>query len=128
MRIFLFDKFLIRHIAFLYLEIKSSIFLKLTIKGKFKFFKRLYVRFLINYIESIKYYISKKKIDTIDNLIDNKNLKLEEHGIEFLKKVDINKFDFLIYNLERENNSGTTINKIDFYKAEQFAKKMISIN
>ncbi len=123
MRVFLIDKFLIRHIAFLYLEIKSSIFLKLPIKGKFKIFKRLYVRFLINYIESVKYYLSKKKIDTKDNLIDNKNLKLEEHGIEFLKKVDINKFDFLNYNLERKINSATTINKINFHKAKIFAKK-----
>ena len=45
--------------GFIYLELKSSLLLKLPTKGKFKLLKRLYIRLLINYLESFKYYISK---------------------------------------------------------------------
>ena len=122
MRIFLLDKFFIRHVGFIYLELKSSLLLKLPTKGKFKLLKRLYVRLLINYLESFKYYISKDTFKIDQNLIKEKNFQLEKHGIQFLKNIDINKFDFLTYNTDRNPKTATTQNIIDINKAELFAK------
>tara|TARA_B110000977_G_C10833103_1_gene398893 strand:+ start:439 stop:648 length:210 start_codon:yes stop_codon:yes gene_type:complete len=53
MRVYLIDKFLIRHSSFLYLEIKHALFHKPPARGNFKLLKRLYVRFVVNYIESL---------------------------------------------------------------------------
>ena len=122
MRIFLLDKFFIRHVGFIYLELKSSLLLKLPTKGKFKLLKRLYVRLLINYLESFKYYISKDTFKIDQNLIKEKNFQIEKHGIQFLKNIDINKFDFLKYNTDRNPKTATTQNIIDINKAELFAK------
>lgn len=122
MRIFLIDKFLIRHLGFFYLEIKSALFLKLPTRGNFKLLKRLYVRLVVNYIESLKYYLfyySKKKDE---NLHLDKDYNLESHGIEFLENQNINLFDFLNYNEDRDKNTITTQNEINFKKAELHAR------
>ena len=72
MRIFLFDKFLIRHLAFLYLEIKSAIFTNYS--GKNKFLKIIYLRLIVNYIESFNFYL--KKLFKKKNKINIYNKKL----------------------------------------------------
>ena len=123
MRIFLFDKFLIRHLVFFYTEIKSAIFSKKVVRGNFKFFKILYVRFLINYIESFNYYYNSfftnnKKINS-----ENNNLLIQKDGIQFLENVDINSLDFIVYNNQNVENNAVSINKINFNKGEIFCRK-----
>jgi hypothetical protein len=122
MRIFLIDKFLIRHLGFLYLEIKSALFVKYSVKGNFKFFKKLYVRYFVNYLESFKYYIFYKTKTNDQDLYLDQNYKLNTHGIEFLTKQNINLFNFLNYNKEVGPKKATTENKIDYIKAELYAR------
>lgn len=122
MKVFLFDKPLIRHLAFFYAEIKSAILTKHVVIGNFKFFKILYVRFLVNYIESFNYYFSyfftndKKKSK-------NDVLEIQKNGIQLLENVNIKTLDFIIYNNQKKENSAVTQNEIDFNKGKIFCQK-----
>lgn len=122
MRVYLIDKFLIRHLGFLYLEIKHALFHKPPARGNFKLLKRLYVRFVVNYIESIKYYLFNYSKNKNENLHLDKNYNLENHGIEFLKNQNINLIDFLNYNQNKNLNTIITQNEINYKKAELFAR------
>ena len=124
MRIFLFDKFLIRHLAFLYLEIKSAIFTNYSVVGKNKFLKIIYLRLIVNYIESFNFYLKKlfKKKNKIN--IYNKNYTIQDHGIQFLEKVNIKSLNFIKFNDRKKSSDISIHNEIDFINAEKFAKKV----
>jgi len=85
MNIYKIDKFLIRHFGFFYFEIKRAIIDKQPTRGSFKILKRLYVRLVVNYIETINYYLFNYSKYKNKNLNLDKNYNLETHGIEFLK-------------------------------------------
>lgn len=123
MRIFWVDKFLIRHFVFFYTEIKSAILKKQVVSGNFKFFKILYVRFLINYIESFNYYMSKFFTDNKKTNSENSTLQIQRDGIQFLENLNINSLDFIVYNDQKIENTAVTTNEIDFNKGELFCKK-----
>ena len=123
MRVYKLNKPFIRHLAFFYLEFKSALFTKYLVKGKFKFFKRLYVRIFINYFESFKYYLSKitnKKKELSKNL----NYNINKNGIEFLENINVENINFVEIETKRDNNQITTQNKINFYEGEKFARHM----
>ena len=120
-RTFKLDKPIIRHFSFLYLELKSAIFRKDPAVGKFKFFKKLFVRYLIPYYESFKYYLFyKKKNFELENH-SCKSLNLKEHGFEFLKPVNISKLNFIKYS-PSINNKFISHNEIHYEEAESFAR------
>ena len=122
MNIYNIDKFLIRHFVFFYFEIKRAIIDKQPTRGSFKILKRLYVRLVVNYIETINYYLFNYSKYKNKNLNLDKNYNLEIHGIEFLKNQNINLIDFIIYNHNKNSNTIITTNKINYKKAELFAK------
>ena len=124
MRIFFFDKLFIRHLAFLYLEIKSAILTNYSVVGKNKFLKRIYLRIIVNYIESFNFYFEKffKKKDKIDIL--DKNYTIKDHGIQFLEKVNIKSLNFIKFNYRNKSSDISIHNEIDFINAEKFARKV----
>ncbi len=124
MLIYKFNKPFLRHIMFFYLELKSAIFSKYHVRGNLKFIKRLYVRLIVNYIESFNYYFSKIFEKNKTEINKTKKLDININGVEFLKNVDLNSIDFLKINNNKDKNQITSKNEINFKKGEIFAKNL----
>tara|TARA_B100000242_G_C43017314_1_gene473140 strand:+ start:41 stop:880 length:840 start_codon:yes stop_codon:yes gene_type:complete len=117
-----FDYFILRHIIFLYGELKSIFLSKNYYSRKgYKYIFRFYIRYLSNYLDSINYYLNIDK-DKISSAINNNKPKLSTHGYQFLQNIDLNKIDFVEGYLE--NYSDQTIikhKKINYTKARNFS-------
>ncbi len=117
-----FDYFIIRHIIFFYGELKSIFFTKsyYARKGS-KYLSRFYIRYLTNYLESVKYSLTNDK-KKISSLIENSKPKLATHGYEFLPVIDLNKIDFIgEYYKNYDDRSVIKHRKIHYLKARNFA-------
>ena len=122
MRIFKLNKPIIRHFGFFYMELKSALLKKYYVRGKYKFFKRIYVRIFINYFESYKYYLSnliKKK-----ELSKNVNYNINTNGIEFLENINLENINFVEIEGKKDKDQISNRNKIDFKKGVKFAQNM----
>jgi hypothetical protein len=121
MKIFAIDLFFFRHLIFPILTLKLFLSKQHIVKGKFKLLKFFYVKYLVNYIESLKYYLYEKK--NFDFIIsDKKFYEIENHGLQFLDKIDLNSIKFINFNNNIKKNKFLEFNEINFNLGEKFAK------
>lgn len=120
------DIFLIRHLAFFWGETKLALKHKNYFGYKNVFLKilsRINIRLFSNYLQSFMYYLTFKT----KNLKSNKETpNLITHGYELLKDIDTSCIDFLDYKIDelyKDNDIVVTRNKIDYLKAEKFARE-----
>ena len=116
------DIFLIRHLVFLYAELKITFFTKnYYTRKRPKYIWRFYIRYISNYFEAIKLFFT-TNIKEINFFIETKTPKLETHGYEFLPNIDLKKIDFIGDYMDHYNDKNIIKNrKIDYLKARNFS-------
>jgi hypothetical protein len=116
------DIFFIRHLVFLYGELKSTFLTKnyYARKGS-KYIWRFYIRYISNYFEAIKLFFT-SNVEEINFFIATRTPKLKTHGYEFLPNIDIKKIDFIgDYINDYDDKSIIKDRKIDYLKARNFS-------
>jgi hypothetical protein len=123
------DTPIIRHIIFLYGEIKACI---LDSNNYFcrngnKYLSRFKMRYIGSYSDSFDYYykkIFKRSLFKSFEDLENSKTNLKTHGFEFLPDIDLNELDFIQINDPAKSNN--TVNKniiTSIQLAEKFSRR-----